>query len=121
MKLSLHWLHDFVDVLDIDPKALAERLTLSTAEIEGVEHQGDGLGGVVAARVIEVSPHPSAENLKLARVEAGGFRGEVVCGAPDVRPGLVGALATVGSVLPSGLRIEAQTIRGVSSRGMLCS
>src|SRR5262245_24384003 len=121
MKLSIDWLSEFVDLSGVEPEALARHLTLSTAEIEGVERIGESLSGIVAARVGRVRPHPSSKQLSLAEVDSGSFQGEVVCGAPNVRPGAMAAFAAVGTTLPGGERIQARSVAGIRSEGMLCS
>jgi len=121
MRISIRWLNEFVDVLDLDPRSLAEKLTLSTAEIEGVEIQGGELHGVVAARLVSAHEVSGSDHLRVVEVDAGTVRGAVVCGAPNVRPGAIGALAPPGSRLKGGREIERQRIAGLTSDGMLCS
>src|SRR5205823_5687548 len=77
--------------------------------------------GVVVARVIDVARHPNADRLSLCRVDAGSEELRVVCGAPNVRAGMIVPLATVGAVLPGGSVIKTSKIRGEESQGMLCS
>ncbi|RMD78315.1 MAG: phenylalanine--tRNA ligase subunit beta, partial [Gammaproteobacteria bacterium] len=120
MKLSEAWLREWVDP-GLDRQALCELLTLAGLEVEGVEPVAPPFSGVVVARVAEVAPHPDAQRLRLCRVEAGGQPLQVVCGAPNVRPGLLAPLATVGARLPDGTRIRRAKLRGVASEGMLCS
>lgn len=121
MKISIGWLNEFVDVRDLEPKALAERLTLSTSEIEGVDLQGEGLGLVVAARVLSARRIEGSDHLHAVEVESGSGRVEVVCGAPRIRTGAIAALATPGSTLPDGREIRRAKVGGVMSDGMLCS
>src|SRR5688572_13453554 len=121
MRISIGWLDEFVPVRDLDPKALAERLTLSTSEIEGVDLQGETLSKVVAARVLSARRVPGSDHLHVVEVDAGGRHAEVVCGAPAIRTGSVAALATPGATLPDGREIRAAKVGGVASEGMLCS
>ncbi|MBI1852668.1 MAG: phenylalanine--tRNA ligase subunit beta [Planctomycetes bacterium] len=121
MKLSLKWIGDYVDLSGVDAEALAERLTRVTAEIEGVERRGAGLGDVMTARVLEVARHPKADRLSVCKVDAGTGVIGVVCGAPNVRADAVVAFAPPGTQLPDGKRIERAEIRGVESQGMICS
>jgi phenylalanyl-tRNA synthetase beta chain len=91
-------------------------------EVEAVERTGAGLEGVVAARIVSSEKHPNAEKLSVTRVDRGeGEPLQVVCGAKNYRVGDVVPLATVGTVLPGGNRIERAKLRGVESFGMLCS
>ena len=79
------------------------------------------LDKVVAAKVLAVEPHPDADKLRLAKVDAGGEPVTVVCGAPNLRAGMISALAQPGAVLGEGMEIKPVKIRGVQSHGMLCS
>ncbi|MDF1702995.1 MAG: phenylalanine--tRNA ligase subunit beta, partial [Planctomycetota bacterium] len=108
------------------PAALKQRLTFHTAEVEDEEHIGSGLEGILTGRVTAVRPHPDADKLRLCTVEAGGEPIEVVCGAPNVAAGQVIAYAPEGTTLPGAegeapITLEAREIRGVLSRGMICS
>ncbi len=120
MRVSLEWLSEYVD-LDIDPYDLAERLTMAGTAVEAVERQGEELEGVLVGRVLEVRPHPDADRLSVCRVDLGGVSAEIVCGAPNVRPGMLAPVATPGTKLPDGSTIGKVDIRGVTSSGMLLS
>src|SRR5262245_8476392 len=79
------------------------------------------LSGLVVAEVLAVTPHPTADTLRICEVSTGGERYRVVCGAPNVRAGARAAFAPPGATLPEGRRVAAATIRGSASEGMLCS
>jgi phenylalanyl-tRNA synthetase beta chain len=120
MRVSLKWLSEFVEVGA--PEDLARRLTAVGLEVEAVEPLGQGLEGVVAARILSSERHPDAEKLSVTTVDRGdGIGLQVVCGARNYQVGDVVPLATVGAVLPGGQRIERARLRGVESFGMLCS
>ncbi|MGH8244902.1 MAG: phenylalanine--tRNA ligase subunit beta, partial [Gammaproteobacteria bacterium] len=121
MKISEHWLREWVD-----PKAttdeLAERLTLAGFEVESVAPCAPQLRGVVVGRVRQISPHPQAPRLSICDVDAGaGQSVQVVCGAPNVETGGSYALALPEAELAGGRRIATTSVHGVESRGMLCS
>ncbi len=121
MKFSESWLREW-----IDPKAsseeLGERLTMAGLELDGIDAAAPSLEGVVVARIDEAKPHPDADKLQVCQVNLGKDNTkQIVCGASNARVGLVTALATEGAVLPSGMKIEGATLRGVDSFGMLCS
>lgn len=118
--ISLRWLREFADLPD-DPEEIAEALSNLGHEVEGVRRVELPFSGVVVARVLEVRPHPRADKLRLARVDTGRGEQEVVCGAWNFEAGAVVPLSTVGSVLAGGLRVGEREIRGVLSRGMICS
>jgi phenylalanyl-tRNA synthetase beta chain len=120
VKLPISWLRDWIAV-DATTARIAEALTLRGFYVEGVETRGHRYPGVVVSRVLEVRPHPNAERLTLCRVDAGGGEVTVVCGAANVRPGMLAPLATEGARLPGNVTIRRSRIRGEESQGMLCS
>ncbi|MEM9531770.1 MAG: phenylalanine--tRNA ligase subunit beta [Pseudomonadota bacterium] len=121
MKFNLAWLAEWVKT-DLAADELSERLTMGGLEVDGVTPAGATLDGVVAARIISAEQHPDADRLRVCQVDAGGDEPvQIVCGAPNAAAGLVAPLATVGTVLPGGLKIKPAKLRGVESHGMLCS
>ena len=120
MKFSENWLRQHVS-LEADSAALEQRLTAIGLEVEGVERQGEGLDGVVVARILSCEKHPQADRLQVCQVDAGqGEPLQIVCGAPNARAGLVAPLAVVGARVGE-ITIKAAKLRGVASNGMLCS
>jgi len=119
MRISLSWLAEYVPLPPSDE--LARRLTAVGLEVEAVERTGASLDGVVAARIVAAAPHPQADKLSVTTLDAGGEPQQVVCGARNWKVGDVVPLATPGSALPGGQRIERARMRGVESAGMLCS
>jgi phenylalanyl-tRNA synthetase beta chain len=121
VKVSIEWLREWVDA-GWDPATLAARLTMAGLEVEGVEPACPPFTGVVVAAVVSCERHPDADKLSVCTVDDGsGAPLQVVCGAPNVRPGLRSALARVGAELPGGLTIRRAKLRGIESNGMLCS
>jgi len=120
MKFTVSWLKKYVD-LDIAVTDLADRLTMLGLEVDSVEHLFSGLDNVLVARVDAVEKHPNADRLSICQVSIGDEIKRVVCGAPNVRPGLYTAIALPGAVLPGGFKIKPSKIRGEASEGMLCS
>jgi len=125
MKVPLSWLRDYVDI-EMDPHELAHRLTLAGVEAEAVEVIGEGWDNVIVGLVKAVGPHPDADRLSLATVETGDGELTVVCGAPNVAAGQKIAFAQVGARLidvhtGEPAKVKAAKIRGVESRGMVCS
>ena len=118
MRVSLNWLKEYVDIsLSVDD--LAEHLTMSGLEVEAKEPLGRSLEEVVAARVLSVKAHPKADTLWLCDVEAGRGVTQVVCGAPNLRVGMMTPMALPGTKLPGGVEVKEGRIRGEASVGML--
>src|SRR5262249_46075660 len=120
MKFSENWLRSHVPT-GADRDALAATLTAIGLEAEEVTPLGDSLAQGVVARIVEAVRHPEADALQVCQVDAGqGGLLQIVCGAPNARPGLVAPLAMVGAQV-AGMNIKAARLRGVESNGMLCS
>ncbi|HEY1614313.1 MAG TPA: phenylalanine--tRNA ligase subunit beta [Rhizomicrobium sp.] len=121
MKFTLSWLRDHLDT-DADAHTIAETLTRVGLEVESIEDKGAALSDFVVGHVVSADKHPNADKLKLCRVDTGTDIVQVVCGAPNARTGLKGVFAKPGTVIPvSGEALKISAIRGVESRGMLCS
>ena len=121
MKFSEHWLRTLVDP-PLDSDELAHQLTMAGLEVEQRAPAAPAFSGVVVGRVLEVARHPNAERLTVCQVDVG--RGQplaIVCGAPNVAPGVTVPCALVGARLPGGLVIDKASMRGIESQGMLCS
>ncbi|MGE0874201.1 MAG: phenylalanine--tRNA ligase subunit beta [Burkholderiales bacterium] len=120
MQIPEHWLRSMADP-SLSTEELAHLLTMSGLEVESCAPVAPPFSGVVCARIVSVARHPDADKLTVCSVDAGGDAPlDIVCGAPNVRAGMVAPLALVGAKLP-GLVIKAARMRGVESRGMLCS
>jgi len=121
MQFSERWLRTFVDP-PLGSDELARLLTMSGVEVETCAPVAPPFSGVVVGQVRSVQKHPGADRLTVCTVDAG--KGEpltVVSGAPNVIVGMKAPLAPVGATLPGGHAIKAASMRGVESRGMLCS
>lgn len=122
MLISKNWIKDFVKLPEVSDKELATRFTLATAEVEEVTTAWAHLNNIKVAKIIEINKHPEADKLNLVTFDAGGIKNlEVVCGAPNVKVGLMIPYAPIGTVLPGGFKLEPKKIRGILSEGMLCS
>ena len=121
MKVSELWLREWVNPSLTGPQ-LAAQLTMAGLEVDGLHPVAGVFNRVVVAKVLRTKPHPQADKLTLCEVETGtGACVDVVCGAANVRAGLIVALALPGANLPGGLTIKESVIRGQPSQGMLCS
>ena len=121
MRVSYNWLRDFVDI-DVSPSELAERLTLAGLAVEGIESPGEGITKVFTGHILKIERHPNADRLLICQISFG--EGEpliIVTGAPNVQEGQIVPVALEGAALAGGLVIKRAKLRGVESRGMLCS
>lgn len=118
MRVSLNWLRDYVDI-DMDPETLGNMFSMRGLEVEGVEHVGRGLKDVVAAEILAVTEHPSADRLFICQVDGGRGKARVVCGASNLEVGAMVPLALPGAELPDGTLIQESRIKGEKSSGML--
>lgn len=121
MKFSEKWLREWVNPA-LDSDALGHQITMAGLEVDAIDAVAGAFRGVVVGEIIAAEAHPDADKLQVCRVDAGGDEPlQVVCGAPNARPGLKAPLATVGALLPGDFAIEAAQLRGVESQGMLCA
>lgn len=122
MKFTLSWLKEHLET-DASLQEIVETLTRIGLEVEGVENAAEALAPFVVAEVLSAAPHPQADKLQVLAVDAGtGEEIQVVCGAPNARAGLKGVFGAPGAYVPgSDLTLKVAAIRGVESRGMMCS
>jgi phenylalanyl-tRNA synthetase beta chain len=124
LRVPVSWLHDYVAV-DMPLGELATRLSVATAEVEGIEAVGvadsDGnLGLFRVGRVLEAAKHPNADRLQLTKVDVGEREARsIVCGAWNFGVGATVAVALPGAVLANGLQLEQRKVRGELSDGMI--
>jgi phenylalanyl-tRNA synthetase beta chain len=120
MRVPLSWLREFTPI-EAPAAEIADALNQLGLEVEAIDEPGREINGVVAARILDVVPHPDADKIRLADVDFGAGQIRVVCGAPNIAAGMIVPFAQVGAVLPGDFTITKRKIRGVVSEGMLCS
>jgi phenylalanyl-tRNA synthetase beta chain len=122
MKLTLSWLKDHLDT-EASLEAIVDKLTMIGLEVENVENKAAALAPFTIARVISAEQHPNADRLRVCMVDTGlGDPVQVVCGAPNARGGMKSVFSPPGTFIPGkGITLGVGTIRGIESRGMLCS
>ena len=121
MKFSLSWLKQHLHT-DADAQTIAETLTAIGLEIESLDNQAEALSPFRVAKVLSAEKHPQADKLQVLTVDAGEGAVQVVCGAPNARAGMLGVFGPPGAYVPgSELTLKVAAIRGVESRGMMCS
>lgn len=122
MFVSYKWLQEYVDLTGITPEELAEKITKTGIEVEGVEVLNEGIKGVVIGHVLHCEKHPNADKLNKCLVDIGEEEPkQIICGAPNVAQGQKVAVAKVGAVLPGNFKIKRAKLRGEESNGMICS
>lgn len=120
MKFTVSWLKKYID-FGLSNNELADRLSMAGLEVDVVADLYPGLDDLKVALIKEVKAHPNADRLSLCDVDDGSGIRRVVCGAPNVRVGMLTALAVPGTMMPGGFKIKPAKIRGEASDGMLCS
>ncbi|WP_293863025.1 phenylalanine--tRNA ligase subunit beta [uncultured Alsobacter sp.] len=122
MKFTLSWLKEHLDT-NATVDEIATTLTRVGLEVEGVEDKAKELSGYTIAYVVSAEQHPNADRLRVCMVDTGeGEPVQVVCGAPNARTGMKSVFSPPGTFIPGkGITLGVGTIRGVESRGMLCS
>ena len=121
MKFSLSWLKDHFETEAL-PHEIADTLTNIGLEVESLTNPAELLGPFRIAKVLSAERHPQADKLQVLSVDAGDGPVQVVCGATNARAGMLGVFGPPGAYVPgSDLTLKVATIRGVESRGMLCS
>ncbi|NKI45790.1 phenylalanine--tRNA ligase subunit beta [Pseudomonas fluorescens] len=120
MKFSEQWLRGWVSP-QVDRDELVARLSMAGLEVDSVTPAAGVFSGVVVGEVLSTEQHPDADKLRVCQVSNGSETFQVVCGAPNVRPGLKIPFAMIGAQLPGDFKIKKAKLRGVESNGMLCS
>jgi phenylalanyl-tRNA synthetase beta chain len=122
MKLTLSWLKEHLDT-QASLGEIVGTLTRIGLEVEGVENPAEKLAPFKVAKVLTAERHPQADKLQVLTVDAGGGEVlQVVCGAPNARAGMLGVFGPPGAYVPgSDMTLKVAAIRGVESRGMMCS
>jgi phenylalanyl-tRNA synthetase beta chain len=122
MKFPLSWLKQHLDT-NADPATIGEVLTAIGLEVEEIVNPAEALALFRVAKVLTAEKHPQADKLQVLTVDVGtGEAIQVVCGAPNARAGMLGVFGGPGTYVPgSDLTLKVAAIRGVESRGMMCS
>ena len=122
MKFSLSWLKEHLET-DASAQDIADKLTAIGLEVEELSNPAEAFAPFKVARVLTAEKHPQADKLQVLTVDAGtGEKIQVVCGAPNARAGMLGVFGPPGAYIPGiDLTLKVAAIRGVESRGMMCS
>lgn len=121
MKFTLSWLKQHLDT-DAEIDSIAEAMTMAGLEVEDVHDPASTLAPFTVAKIVSAERHPDADRLQVCQVDTVDGRKEIVCGAPNARPGLTTIYAPIGAYVPGlGVTLVEKPVRGVVSHGMLCS
>lgn len=121
MNVSYKWLTEYVDLEGITPDELAEKMSRTGIEIEGVDYPSEGLKKIVVGHAVEVVDHPDSDHLHICQVDVGEEVLQIVCGAPNIAAGQKVIVALPGSRITGNKKIKKGKMRGVVSNGMICS
>ncbi|WP_252246960.1 phenylalanine--tRNA ligase subunit beta [Clostridium sp. ZBS4] len=120
MKVPFSWLQDYVDI-NVSPKELGDKLTLTGSQLEELIIQGDVIDKVVTGKITEIEKHPDADKLSICQVDIGTETIQIVTAATNMKEQDVVPVALHGSTLADGIKIKKGKLRGVPSNGMFCS
>ncbi|MFN3581563.1 MAG: phenylalanine--tRNA ligase subunit beta [Pseudomonas sp.] len=120
MKFSEQWLRTWVNPA-VSRDELVARLSMTGLEVDSVTPAAGVFSGVVVGEIVSAEQHPDADKLRVCQVSNGSEQFQVVCGAPNARPGIKIPFAMVGAELGEDFKIKKAKLRGVESFGMLCS
>ena len=120
MKFSEQWLRSWVNP-SVSRDELVARLSMVGLEVDSVTPAAGEFSGIVIGEILSAEQHPDADKLRVCQVSNGSESFQVVCGAPNARPGIKIPFAMIGAELPGDFKIKKAKLRGVESNGMLCS
>jgi phenylalanyl-tRNA synthetase beta chain len=121
MKFTLSWLKDHLET-EASATTVVAAMTMAGLEVEHVTDPASKLAAFTVAKIVEAVQHPNADRLRVCQVDTVDGRKEIVCGAPNARPGLTTVYAPIGAYVPGlGVTLVEKPVRGVVSNGMLCS
>ena len=120
MLVSTNWLKEYVNIEGIPAHELAERITRSGIEVDGIIDRSQGMTNVVVGHVLECVQHPDADKLRICQVDVGSETTQIICGASNVAKGQKVVVARPGAVVPGDFKIKKAKLRGQESNGMSC-
>lgn len=122
MKVSYKWLKEYLDLSDVTPDELAEKMSRTGIEVDDVIYPGKGLSKIVVGETLSVVDHPDSDHLHVCQVNIGTEEPiQIVCGAPNVAAGQKVIVALHGARITGNAKIKKGKMRGQESNGMICS
>lgn len=120
MLISLNWLKDYVEIKE-DVKDLADRLTMSGSNVEGLKDYGKDIKDVIIGEIVKIDKHPNADKLLLTKINICDKELQIITGATNIKVGDRVPVAIPGAVIADGKKIKKTKLRNLLSEGMLCS
>ena len=121
MLVSYKWLNEYLDLSAVTPKELADKMSVTGIEVEGINVPEEGLKKIVVGEVVACEPHPDSDHLSICQVNIGEEITQIVCGAPNVKSGIKVIVALPGARITDNIKIKKGKMRGQVSNGMICS
>ncbi len=125
MNISLNWIRDFVDLPKLSGAEIGWKVTVHTAEVEGVIDEAKKFENMFVGKILSITAHPNADKLRLVNVDLGSKIHKLVCGGSNLAVGMSVAVATPGAVVQwhggETVTLELAKIRGEESYGMICA
>ncbi|EOS7906588.1 phenylalanine--tRNA ligase subunit beta [Enterococcus hirae] len=122
MLVSYKWLNKYLDLSAVTPKELADKMSVTGIEVEGITVPEEGLKKIVVGEVKECVPHPDSDHLSICQVDIGEEElSQIVCGAPNVKAGIKVIVALPNSRIAGNVKIKKGKMRGQVSNGMICA
>lgn len=121
MRLPIEWLKEYISIESKGVQSIADGLTLSGSNSEGVHFTGEQVKKIVVGQIVEMEQHPDAEKLKVCQVNIGEEMIQIVTNASNVKVNDLIPVALHGAILADGMKIKKGKLRGVLSQGMFCS
>lgn len=122
MLVSYKWLNKYIDLSAVSPKELADKMSVTGIEVEGITVPEEGLKKIVVGEVMECVPHPDSDHLSICQVDIGEEElSQIVCGAPNVKKGIKVIVALPNSRIAGNVKIKKGKMRGQVSNGMICA
>lgn len=122
MLVSYKWLNEYLDLAAVSPQELADKMSVTGIEVEGVTQPAAGLKKIVVGKITACVPHPDSDHLSVCQVDVGETEDiQIVCGAPNVKAGIKAIVALPGARITGNVKIKKGKMRGQASNGMICS
>ena len=111
MRISLNWLKQYVNI-PVSDEELVRLIGARLVEVEGVIDETHKYDKIYVVRVVTAEKIPET-HLTLCQIDNGGEELiQVVCGAPNVREGMLAAWIAPGAIVPASVHEDAPFVIG---------